>query len=67
MYNTYSMFFLIYNIHNTYLVFVIQILNFKREMVTTLRIYQYLIFHRTEIENCFEMLNPQNTRNYDVI
>ena len=35
--------------------------------ITTLWIYQYWIFHHTVIETCFEMLNPQNTRNYDTI
>ena len=28
----------------------------QREGITTLRIYQYLIFHHTVIETCFEML-----------
>ena len=35
--------------------------------ITTPRIYQYWIFHHTTLETCFEMLNPQNTRNYDSI
>ena len=30
----------------------------QREGITTLRIYQYWIFHHTVIETCFEMLKP---------
>ena len=36
----------------------------REKGITTLRIYQYGIFHHTVIETCFEM---QNTRNYNVI
>ena len=32
--------------------------------ITNLRIYQYWIFHHTVvIQTCFEMINPQNTKN----
>ena len=39
----------------------------QSEGITTLRIYQYGIFHHTGIETCFEMLKSENTRNYDAI
>ena len=39
----------------------------QREGFIFLRIYQYSILHHKINKTCFEMLNPQNMRNYDTI
>ena len=55
------------NIHNS-IEIEIKYLYFKEKGITTLRIYQYRIFHHTVIENCFEMLKSSaHEKNDDAI